>query len=114
MEYGGTNGSVEDLAQFWKKEVEASAEWLKTQVFDLANIYGKEETILYIISLRTLLQALQWIVFWKQNSDPSLNQTTYKSEENLRRGAPKLHADLFGIEGSFRKLDIDWVWTPYL
>ena len=36
MEYGGTNGSVEDLAQFWKKEVEASAEWLKTQVFDLA------------------------------------------------------------------------------
>ena len=59
MEYGGTNGSVEDLAQFWKKEVEASAEWLKTQVFDLANIYGKEETILYIIYLRTLLQALQ-------------------------------------------------------
>jgi len=64
VEYGGTNGSVEDLAQFWKKEVEASAEWLTTQ-------------------------------------------TKYKSEENLRRGSPKLHADLFGIEGSFRKLDID-------
>ena len=38
VEYGGTNGSVKDLAQFWKKEVEASAQWLKTQVFDLANI----------------------------------------------------------------------------
>ena len=35
-------------------------------------------------------------------------QTTYKSEENLRQGRPKLHADIFGIEGSFRKLDIDW------
>ena len=33
MEYGGTNGSVEDLAEFWKKEVEASAEWLKIQVW---------------------------------------------------------------------------------
>ena len=102
MEYGGTNGSVEDLAQFWKKEVEASAEWLKTQVFDLANIYCKEETILYIISYFH-----RFSVFLKQNTDPSLHQTKYKSEENLRRGSPKLHADLFGIEGSFRKLDID-------
>jgi len=64
MEYGGTNGCLEELAKFWKKEVEASQDWLKLQ-------------------------------------------TTYKSEENLRRGRPKLHADLFGIEGSFRKLDID-------
>merc|ERR1712012_599675 len=52
VEYGGTNGSVEDLAQFWRKEVEASAEWLKTQVFDLANIHCREDTLLYIISLR--------------------------------------------------------------
>ena len=59
MEYGGTNGSVEDLAQFWKKEVEASAEWLKTQVFDLANIYCRLDTIFYIISLRKLLQSIQ-------------------------------------------------------
>ena len=51
---------------------------------------------------------------WNQNTDPSLYQTTYKSEENLRRGAPKLHADLFGIEGSFRKLDIDWVFVCLL
>ena len=63
VEYGGTNGSVKDLAQCWKKEVEASAQWLKTQVFDLANIYCKEETILYIISLRKLLQSLQYVVF---------------------------------------------------
>ena len=59
VEYGGTNGKVEDLAQFWKKEVEASVEWLKTQVFDLANIYCRLDTILYIISLRKLLKSIQ-------------------------------------------------------
>jgi len=64
VEYGGTNGCLDELTKFWKKEVEASQDWLKIQ-------------------------------------------TTYKSEENLRPGRPKLHADLFGIEGSFRKLDID-------
>jgi len=63
-EYGGTNGCLDELTKFWKREVEASHDWLKLQ-------------------------------------------TTYKSEENLRQGRLKLHADLFGIEGSFRKLDID-------
>ena len=48
------------------------------------------------------------ITQWRPILNDSLHQTTYKSEENLRRGRPKLHADLFGIEGSFRKLDIDW------
>ena len=55
------------------------------------------------------------IAQWRPILNDSLHQTTYKSEENLRRGRPKLHADLFGIEGSFRKLDIDWSgfsWFP--
>ena len=95
MEYGGTNGCLEELAKFWKKEVEASQDWLKLQVQNIS--------ILYLTFLKK-----DPITQWRPILNDSLHQTTYKSEENLRRGRPKLHADLFGIEGSFRKLDIDW------
>jgi len=63
-EYGGTNGTIEELKQYWKKEVENHRAWL-------------------------------------------LEQNQYKTDEGKRPGKPKHHADLFGIEGSFRKLDID-------
>ena len=32
VEYGGMNGCLDDLTKFWKKEVEASQDWLKLQV----------------------------------------------------------------------------------
>ena len=64
IEYGGTNGTLEELRVYWKNEVERNRDWL-------------------------------------------IEQTKYKTDEAKRPGKPKLHSDMFGIEGSFRKLEID-------
>eukprot|EP00090_Calanus_glacialis_P005758 TRINITY_DN14460_c0_g1_i1.p1 TRINITY_DN14460_c0_g1~~TRINITY_DN14460_c0_g1_i1.p1 ORF type:complete len:328 (-),score=102.47 TRINITY_DN14460_c0_g1_i1:46-993(-) len=63
-EYGGTNGTVEELTSFWMEEMEKNRDWL-------------------------------------------MEQTKFKTDEAKRPGKPKLHSDIFGIEGSFRKLEID-------
>ena len=48
-----------------------------------------------------------WMKRVLENKDWFAEQTQYKSDESKRPGKPKSHADIFGIEGSFRKLDID-------
>lgn len=63
-EYGGTNGTLAELTEYWKAAVTAHRP--------------------------TLVSVCQ-----------------YKTDESLRPGKPRNHADLFGIEGSFRKLEID-------
>jgi len=63
-EYGGTNGTIAELTDYWVKQMDEKREWL-------------------------------------------IEQTQYKTDEAKRPGKPKLHSDIFGIEGSFRKLEID-------
>lgn len=65
IEYGGENGSIDEIAKHWEKKVLANRQML----IDATTKYGVDE--------------------------------------KKRIGMPKSAESLFGLEGSFRKLDID-------
>ncbi|XP_063839117.1 uncharacterized protein LOC135088160 [Ostrinia nubilalis] len=64
VEYGGEDGSVVELTEYWKAKVESYRDW-----------FLKEEST--------------------------------RSDESKRPGTPKTSSALFGVEGSFRKLEVD-------
>ncbi|XP_042874965.1 alpha-tocopherol transfer protein-like isoform X2 [Penaeus japonicus] len=64
VEYGGTNGTIEEIKNYWLQRVDARRDWL-------------------------------------------LEDEKYGVDESKRPGKAKTSADLFGIEGSFRKLNVD-------
>lgn len=49
----------------------------------------------------------QWLKKLESYKDWFLQQEEVKADESKRPGKPKTHDDLFGVEGSFRKLVID-------
>ena len=83
LEYGGSNGTIAELTAYWK-------------VVPAPDPPQEEVTA---------------------NREVLLTMSKYKTDEARRPGkprqatetrhSPRSHADLFGIEGSFRKLDID-------
>ncbi|CAK1549780.1 unnamed protein product [Leptosia nina] len=63
-EYGGSNGTLQDLTDYWKARVESNRDWF-------------------------------------------LAEEKARSDESRRPEQPKTTSSLFGVEGSFRKLDVD-------
>jgi len=49
----------------------------------------------------------QWRAKVMDSKSWLMEQARHKANESLRPGKPRSHADIFGIEGSFRRLDID-------
>jgi len=50
----------------------------------------------------------QWVKKMEEYRDWFKEQESVKTDESKRPGKPKTHDDLFGLEGSFRQLVIDW------
>ena len=49
----------------------------------------------------------QWIAKIESYNDWYLSEADFGVDEKKRPGKPKTQEDLFGVEGSFRKLEID-------
>jgi hypothetical protein len=54
-----------------------------------------------------VLVADEWIKKLESYRDWFKKQDTVKADESKRPGKPKMHDELFGLEGSFRRLAID-------
>ena len=54
---------------------------------------------------------LKWTAFWKKKAENNrqwlMEREQMKSDEKKRPGRPKTSEEMFGIEGSFRKLNVD-------
>lgn len=78
----------------------------------LAELTGKLKINFYVIEmyLKVFLNVLR-TAYWKKKCEDRrdflIAQSQIKSDEAKRPGRPKTSDELFGIEGSFRKLNVD-------
>ncbi|GBP41120.1 Alpha-tocopherol transfer protein [Eumeta japonica] len=63
-EYGGTGGTIAEIAEYWVQKIEEYKSWMQQEL-------------------------------------------SFGTDESKRPGRPTTAADMFGVEGSFRKLELD-------
>ena len=84
--------------------------WPSSRVTCITSIANRPDAILELIPFH---RPEMWKAKVTAHRDFLLERQKMKSVEAQRPGRPKTSQDLFGIEGSFRQLNIDWFLSPW-
>lgn len=103
-EYGGEAGTMEELTgEFWTH----FSTFFFNFLLKIDYFHRFEHSFFFELIWNSLLFTEQWRQKLREYTPWFKEQEDKKANEALRPGSPKTADDLFGMDGTFRKLTID-------